>query len=146
MKGTALSNSKKHRVFVYGTLKRGISNHHLLADSDFIGNAYTVDTFKMYTVGFPIIMPADGPEAWAVYGEVYDVDDSTLKRLDNLEAEGTMYTREKINVCVEPLPGHQEVIDANVSVYIGKPEYWAHLDDKSRWHDLNVHDELEWRP
>lgn len=135
---------KKHRVFVYGTLKRGIGNHHLLADSQFIGNAYTVDTFKMYSVGFPIIMPDD--DGFAVYGEVYDVDDDTLKRLDNLEAEGTMYDRQKINVCLDPPRGQQEIIDANVSVYIGNPGYWANLKDNQRYASLNVHDELEWRP
>jgi gamma-glutamylcyclotransferase (GGCT)/AIG2-like uncharacterized protein YtfP len=133
-------------VFVYGTLKRGISNHRLLADSEYICNAYTVDTFKMYTVGFPIIMPADGPDAWAVYGEVYDVDDATLKRLDGLEAEGIMYDRKLINVCLEQPMGRQELIDANVSVYIGNPKYWAGLKPSQGYHDLNIHDELEWRP
>lgn len=139
-------SDNRHRVFVYGTLKRGIHNHHLLEKSEFIGNAYTVDTFKMYTVGFPIIMPADGPDAWAVYGEVYDVDDDTLKRLDNLESEGSMYLRKPINVVLEQPMGRQELIDANVSVYIGNPKYWADLKPSQGYHDLNIHDELEWRP
>lgn len=133
---------KKHRVFVYGTLKKGIHNHRLLASSDFIGNAYTLDTFKMFHVGFPVIKFSDHPDAKSVYGEVYDVDDETLKRLDSLESEGHMYDRKQINVMLDNDP---DTVDANVSVYVGNDGYW---DDTQHpeYTSVNVHDELEWRP
>lgn len=136
---------KKHRVFVYGTLKRGIHNHHLLQTADYIGEAYTLDTFKMYHVGFPVIREAaEGGKA--VYGEVYDVDDDTLKKLDRLENEGVMYDRKQINIIIADAgPFSGDTVDANVSVYVGNPKYWdGHTPQE--YISVNVHDELEWRP
>jgi gamma-glutamylaminecyclotransferase len=132
---------KKHRVFVYGTLKRGLTNHRLLVESDFIGAAYTVDTFRMYHVGFPVIFFDNHPDAKAVYGEVYDVDDETLARLDSLESEGHMYDRRPINVVLE----HDDrTIDANVNVYIGNGDYWEDIQSHQEHVDVNEHDELVW--
>lgn len=139
--------TKKHRVFVYGTLKRGIHNNRLLENSDFIGNAYTLDTFKMFHVGFPVIFFDNHPDAKPVYGEVYDVDDDTLKSLDNLEAEGSMYDRKEINVQLDhPHTQQGRVVDANVSVYIGNSGYWQHLKANQEYTSVNSYDELEWRP
>ena len=132
----------KHRVFVYGTLKRGIHNHRLLEGSDYIGEAYTIDTFRMYTTGFPVIFHSEEPDAKAVFGEVYDVDDDTLKRLDQLEAEGSMYNREKVNViCVDA----GKIIDANVGIYVGNSKYWE-KHNMPRYTEVNNHHELVWRP
>lgn len=36
-----------HRVFVYGTLKRGLINHQLIASSHFLGPAATTERFRM---------------------------------------------------------------------------------------------------
>lgn len=137
---------KKHRVFVYGTLKKGIHNHRLLVSSDFIGNAYTLDTFKMFHVGFPVIKFSDHPDAKSVYGEVYDVDDETLKRLDSLESEGSMYDRKQINVVIDDAgPFSGDTVDTNVHIYVGNDAYW---DDTKHpeYTSVNAHDELEWRP
>jgi gamma-glutamylcyclotransferase (GGCT)/AIG2-like uncharacterized protein YtfP len=131
--------SNRHRVFVYGTLKKGIHNHRLLENAEFIGRAYTVDGFKMYSVGFPVIRFSDDGDP--VYGEVYDVDDETLKRLDHLENEGVMYNRKEINVIVEGM----DVVDANVSVYVGNDEYWDR-QGPDPYERLNSFGELEWRP
>lgn len=145
-------SEKKHRVFVYGTLKRGVHNHHLLSSAEFVGNAYTLDQFKMYHVGFPVIRESDHPDAKSVYGEVYDVDDDTLKKLDRLENEGVMYDRKLINVAMDQdnalqklTHGREPLIDANVSVYVGNDKYWdGHTPQE--YTSVNVHDELEWRP
>jgi gamma-glutamylcyclotransferase (GGCT)/AIG2-like uncharacterized protein YtfP len=130
-----------HRVFVYGTLKRGIHNHHLLKSSQYLGEAYTVDPFKMFNVGFPVIRFDDN--GLSVHGEVYDVDDETLKKLDGLENEGVMYDRKEIPVV---FPGGQPVdlIDT-ASVYIGNDEYWdRHLP--APYEILNEYGELDWQP
>lgn len=133
----------KHRVFCYGTLKRGIHNHHLLSTAEFVGEAYTLDTFKMYHVGFPIIRFSDHPDAKAVFGEVYDVDDDTLKKLDRLENEGVMYDRKQINITLSDLAAN-DIID-QVSVYVGNDKYWDGHSPQE-YTSVNVHDELEWRP
>lgn len=133
----------KHRVFCYGTLKRGIHNHHLLSTAEFVGEAYTLDTFKMYHVGFPVIRFSDHPDAKAVFGEVYDVDDDTLKKPDRLENESVMYDRKQINITLSDLAAN-DIID-QVSVYVGNDKYWDGHSPQE-YTSVNVHDELEWRP
>ena len=84
-----------HRVFVYGTLKRGHPNNPLLAGSEFLGEGVTLPTYKMVATSFPAIMPDPGGKP--VAGEVYAVDDATLARLDQLEIEGRSYDRVMID-------------------------------------------------
>ncbi len=85
-----------NKVFVYGTLLKGFSNHTLLKDARFIGTA-RLNGYGLYCVTpcYPGIVQKNGA---AVNGEVYEVDSSILKRLDNLEDEGTLYCRE-VNQC-----------------------------------------------
>jgi len=74
-----------HKVFVYGSLLSGLGNHRLLEDSKLIGNAITPPEFIMIDLGsFPGVVHVleDGS---TVVGEVYEVDDTTMKRLDHLE-------------------------------------------------------------
>jgi gamma-glutamylcyclotransferase (GGCT)/AIG2-like uncharacterized protein YtfP len=137
----------KHRVFVYGTLKRGIHNHRLLEKSQFIGEAFTVEKFRMYNVGFPVLRPAD--DGKSVFGEVYDVDDDTLANLDRLEGEGHMYDRKTVTVYLTSgPPGYTGgVFDGGVHCYIGNPEYWQRTYNQAAPYDnVNQHDELEWHP
>lgn len=138
---------KKHRVFVYGTLKRGIHNHRLLETSEYIGEGFTVEKFRMYTTGFPVLFESDHPDAKSVFGEVYDVDDDTLKRLDQLEAEGRMYDRKDITVYLTSgPPGYTGgVYDGAVQCYIGNEQYWKN-SKIPEYTKCNNHDELEWLP
>jgi gamma-glutamylcyclotransferase (GGCT)/AIG2-like uncharacterized protein YtfP len=50
-----------HRVFVYGTLKKGLHNHYLLQDSEFFGGAVTVPTYSMISVGLTDAVTVPGP-------------------------------------------------------------------------------------
>ncbi len=71
------------RVFVYGTLRTGESNHDLLATAAPAGLARTAPAFDLVSLGpFPG-MVAGGRTA--VTGELYDVDSATLAALDRLE-------------------------------------------------------------
>ena len=84
------------RVFVYGSLLRGLSNHRLLEHARFVGAARTQVRFTMYDLGaFPAIA-SDGHTA--IVGEVYAVDGRTLERLDRLEGHPTHYRREPIEL------------------------------------------------
>ena len=91
-----------HRVFVYGTLKRGYSNHPMLATAkEFFGDVATINTYRMLTIihpsgMFPVIL--DDPNGKPVCGEIYHVEDETLARLDQLEREGSSYDRKLIDV------------------------------------------------
>lgn len=81
-------------VFVYGTLKLGYSNHSVLGDSKFIDHGVTEDTCLMYDNGhFPTVTIEDG--GVHVTGELFACDADAIQRLDWLESNGTMYTREE---------------------------------------------------
>ncbi|XP_053681140.1 troponin C-akin-1 protein-like [Anopheles nili] len=98
------------RVFVYGTLKRGEPNHHLLADADngyakFICKGSTNRRFPLivatrYNIPFLLDKPGTGSY---VTGEIYEVDDPLFEQLDVLEDYRKLYDRqiEDINVGIE---------------------------------------------
>lgn len=72
-------------VFVYGTLKRGGSNHALLAGQAFMGEAETLPGHALYDLGgYPGMVELDGSEG-RVTGEVWSVDSRCLEALDRLE-------------------------------------------------------------
>ncbi len=84
-------------IFVYGTLKRGCSNHHFLAEQRFVGEARTAPGFRLYELGgYPgMVAKTDDPDG--VTGEIWAVDPAALVRLDALEglSEG-VYRRELV--------------------------------------------------
>ena len=86
-------------VFVYGTLMKGHGNHRsYLSKSDCLGKG-EITGYALYAVSsFPGIVPENGEK---VKGEVYQVDRDTLKRLDCLEGEGSLYLRKKVKVRVD---------------------------------------------
>jgi gamma-glutamylaminecyclotransferase len=86
------------RVFVYGTLKRGGENHEWIKSQTFVAPARTKPFYRMFDLGgYPgMIRSEDGI---AIEGEVWDVDDVGLTRLDVLEdIEGGEYERVKIEL------------------------------------------------
>ncbi len=90
-------------VFVYGTLKRGGSNHVFLNSQRFIGEARTTPGFVLYSLGdYPGMVRAPG-DTEGVTGELWSVDDNCLAELDRLEGldEG-LY--ERIDVLLAPNP------------------------------------------
>ena len=82
-----------HKVFVYGTLKRGYTaNAMLLADAEYIGEFVTTKKYRMYDLGpFPSVIQAD--DGHYIMGEIYEVDDDTLIQLDTLEGVPRLYAR-----------------------------------------------------
>jgi gamma-glutamylcyclotransferase (GGCT)/AIG2-like uncharacterized protein YtfP len=86
-----------HRVFVYGTLKKGNSIRGL----DRFGNAELVDravtaesTYSLYDLGaFPAVSLAGHNK---IQGEVWNVDDETFAVLDQIEGYPDFYHRIKI--------------------------------------------------
>lgn len=110
-----------HRVFVYGTLKRGFRNHRLLEGSTFIGEAHTLTPYRMLDGRYPVLRDA-GPDCKTISGEVYDVDAPTLSALDELEGiELGMYDRVEIDVALHDTESRQR---CSAFVYIGCAEYW----------------------
>lgn len=70
-------------VGVYGTLKKGYSNHRLLKDSKFLGSLWSKELFTMYSMGrFPALTKRQNN---SVYFEIYEVDEDTLENIYRLE-------------------------------------------------------------
>lgn len=86
-------------VFVYGTLKQGLSNHHFLRTSEFIGSA-TLQGYQLHAVtpSYPGIVPATRGRNSIVCGEIYRVDTACMRRLDRLEDNGRMYLRQELPI------------------------------------------------
>ena len=90
-------------VFVYGTLKEGFGNHHVMRNAGGIkyGNGYTSDQATMWSMGgFPGIAFDDGegdeyPTAH-IHGEVYSVEN--MRPLDTLEGYPHFYDRKVVGI------------------------------------------------
>ena len=100
-------------LFVYGTLKRGCSNHAQIAAQKFVAEARTVPGHRLFDMGgYPGIAlhPSDRD---GVTGEVWSIDPECLARLDHFEGvhEG-LYCRQSIPL-LPPFAGR--TIDAYVS-------------------------------
>jgi len=77
--------SKRHEIFVYGSLKRGFSNHSLLASQLFVATARTQPRYRLYALnGFPGMVEASD-DGRSIEGEIWSVDPECLTRLDLLE-------------------------------------------------------------
>ncbi|MCR6656153.1 MAG: gamma-glutamylcyclotransferase [Opitutus sp.] len=86
-------------IFVYGTLKRGCSNHAQLADQTYLGEARTAPGYRMYQLsGYPGLVP-DPTATESVHGEIWSVTDAALQQLDAFEGvpEG-LYRREPVRL------------------------------------------------
>ncbi len=95
-----LKNNKK-LIFCYGTLKKGFGLNYLFVDSKFVGEAM-LNGYEMYSlVSFPFITKGDGK----IFGEVYDISEDLLKRLDRIEMG---YIRKEVDV---------EVLGKKMKVY-----------------------------
>ena len=85
------------RLFVYGTLKRGGSNHGCMTGQRFIGMALTEPRYRLFDLGGYPGMVLNETAGLAIEGEVWEVDEAGLRRLDELEdVEGGEYARERI--------------------------------------------------
>src|SRR5699024_9670008 len=74
-------------VFVYGTLRKGERNaYHLNDETCLHEQAWVNGSLYDTERGYPVIfLNKDGDASHKVYGEIYDINDKTLKVLDDLE-------------------------------------------------------------
>lgn len=81
------------KVAVYGSLRKGLSNHHVIDGAEMIGKT-KIKGFDMHSLGaFPFITHGDGE----VTVEVYEVPDMDYARgLDALEGYPNFYDRELV--------------------------------------------------
>ena len=86
-----------HRIFAYGSLKRGCHNHHYIEQADYLGEHSTDARYTLISLGdYPAVINHGNT---AIHGEVYAVDDLTFKSIDELEDYPELYDR----ICI-PTP------------------------------------------
>ncbi|MGC4094159.1 MAG: gamma-glutamylcyclotransferase family protein [Polyangiaceae bacterium] len=73
------------RLFVYGSLKRGLSNHHMLAGAEYLGPSRTAPLYRLLDLGAYPGLAAAGQRS--ISGELYRVPRSLLGSLDDFEGE-----------------------------------------------------------
>lgn len=102
----------KHRLFVYGTLKKGFPNHDLYMDSaEKLGNYQTLESYPLVLIGdrrVPCMIDAPG-EGQPIEGELYEVDDDCLKRIDALEGINQPEGYRRLKVSVRSVGKHTAV-------------------------------------
>jgi len=126
------------KIFVYGTLMRGLQREAALFDSQFIGTGYIEGS--LYNLGsYPGLKPGSNN----VFGEVYEINTATLKCLDQIEGyrpdqpEQSLYIRKKVTVCMDTQAGSHIVETYFYHLSIAEPDriitgdYRAFLDQST---------------
>ena len=116
-------------VFVYGTLMKGCRNHRLLINEKYIGEG-KIQNYGLYNVtsSYPGVIQKGGT---SVLGEIYNVSEKTLEKLDELEGEGSLYIRRAVSV---------ETANAVMEAYT---YIWNRSVNEKDYVDVR---ELPWRP
>ena len=84
------------RLFVYGSLLRGESNHSQLAGSPRLAEACTALGYSLVDLGeYPGLVTS---RSGSVVGELYEVDRTTLKALDAFEGHPVLFVRVAIQL------------------------------------------------
>lgn len=81
-------------VFVYGSLRRGESNHHYLRAAAYLGEYVTAAAYTMFDLGAYPGVVATG--VTRIKGEVYAIDRLILRHLDVLEDYPCSYGRKTL--------------------------------------------------
>ena len=84
------------KVFVYGTLKRGGSNHSVMvrAGGTFLCEAKTAELRKLIVTHLPFLCDGHAPDGYQVEGEIFEIPDAQgLDLIDTLEGNGSFYQR-----------------------------------------------------
>lgn len=85
-------------LFVYGTLKRGLRNHRLLTDEEFLGEAITEPRYRVIDLGpYPGLI-CDEANGLAVKGELWAVAERSLRKLDQFEGVPETFIREPVAI------------------------------------------------
>jgi gamma-glutamylaminecyclotransferase len=122
--------TKQHRIFVYNSLKQGFVWHNEYlgnGQSKYLGAFTSGPNFSLYIDALPFMVAE--PSNTGVRGEVFEIDDSILKRLDGLEKCPRFVKREMIEVVDET----GELVRA-----------WAYIYPNRFKHKEWIYKEFEW--
>ena len=108
----------RETVFVYGSLRRGMAQLHLITGAPFLGYGSTADTFTLYDSG-------DWPAAittgvTAIYGELYDLSTQELALIDAYERHPHFFCRKRVKLADRRI--------TSIWIYtLDIPEHWKRI-------------------
>lgn len=115
----------KHLIFVYGTLKKGFPNHdRYMQSAEKVGNYRTVENYPLVLTGqryVPCMINAPG-EGEHIEGELYEVDDDCLKRLDALERIKKPDGYRRLKICLKSVEKYNAV-SLEAHAYLISPKF-----------------------
>lgn len=129
---------KKYLVGVYGSLRKSMSNHQYhLSTSEYKGTFSTEPEYTLHSLSYYPGLKQNGNTS--VVMEVYEVDENTLKRLNQLEGyypgeKATFYDRIEIDtpwgkaftyIYVNELPKESIVESGDWCEYKNKEKSWS---------------------
>ena len=93
-----LRTEKKHLLAAYGTLRKGYGNYaSYLLTATYLGTVTTLEKYRLVVIDYPYLLPFNG-EGHQVIVDLFDIDASTLKKIDALEEHPMVYQRKKIEM------------------------------------------------
>ena len=88
-------------LFVYGSLKKGFNNHHILFDANYISKASTIGKFAMFTEtdkNYPYIIK-DERIGQRIDGELYEITrKDVLDKIDTFEGAPFYFQRKDVMI------------------------------------------------
>lgn len=106
-----MSNTKK-LVAVYGSLRKGLGNHRLLANAEYLGEFQTPPEYSLYSLGSYPGLKENGKTSITM--EVYAVTDEEARRIDGLEG----YTPGQKATFYDKIPISTPFGEASVYTYV----------------------------
>jgi gamma-glutamylaminecyclotransferase len=107
-------------LFVFGTLKHGHALHGALDGAGYLGGYRTAERFPMLVAGshFAPMMLDEPGTGFRIKGELYEINDCRLMRIDRLESIGR--------------PGHiRKEIDVESLDNGAQTRAWVYMKDRS---------------
>ena len=107
-------------IFVYGSLRLGMTQHAKLSSVPFLGHAVTRPEFTLFDSG-PWPAAVRGGET-AIVGELYEVTNKKIAELDRYERHPDFFFRQKITLANR--------LEAWMWIYISRlPHEWKAIGD-----------------
>lgn len=118
-------SKKKHKVFVYGTLRENREATHVL-------EGYTLHLVGQTNFPFPSVKEQYGDLSGEVFGNLIEVDDKELEELDRYEnVAGGLYERREVEV----YPIESTATSITAFVYVGTNQIFPPEIKSGDWFD-----------
>ncbi|XP_069491728.1 gamma-glutamylaminecyclotransferase isoform X2 [Ambystoma mexicanum] len=137
-------------IFVYGTLKTGQPNHHIMTKgvhgkARFLGKGHTEEKYPMVIAGeynIPYLLNIEGT-GHHVVGEIYSVDDQLLQFLDEFEECPDIYQRSLKRIIVLEWEGNLGAPEEQAAADILECFIYSTTTYKEEWLNLPTYENYD---